>query len=107
MELQQLDRESRKILKENGGYHPMGKTDLLYLPRKFGGRGLKSVESTYKNRELKMRRRNEMTTTTGSWICTDACAAHVSVCDFVVHGSSTTKFVRESGSRENVSTFFP
>ena len=44
-ELQQLDHESRKILKENGGYHPMG-TDLLYLPRKFGGRGLKSVEST-------------------------------------------------------------
>ena len=53
-ELQQLDRESRKILKENGGYHPMGTTDLLYLPRKFGGRGLKSVESTYKNREFKM-----------------------------------------------------
>ena len=58
-------------------------------------------------RELKMRRRNEKTTTTGSWICTDARAAHVSVCVFVVHGSSTTKFARESGSRENVSnTFF-
>ena len=58
------------------------------------------------NRELKMRRRNE-TTTTGSWICTDARAAHVSVCVFVIHGSSTTKFARESGSRENVSnTFF-
>ena len=54
-------------------------------------------------RELKIRRRNETTTTTGSWICTDARAAHVSVCDFVVHGSSTTKFVRESGSGENVS----
>ena len=53
------------------------------------------------------RRRNEMTMTTGSWICTDARAAHVSVCVFVVHGSSTTKFARESGSRENVSnTFF-
>ena len=52
-ELQQLDRESRKILKENGGYHPMGTTDLLYLPRKFGGRGLKSVESTYKNIKVK------------------------------------------------------
>ena len=59
-------------------------------------------------RELKTRRRNETTTTTtGSWICTDARAAHVSVCVFVVHGSSTTKFARESGSRENVSnTFF-
>ena len=53
VELQQLDRESRKILKENGGYHPMGTTDLLYLPRKFGGRGLKSVESTYKNIKVK------------------------------------------------------
>ena len=53
VELQRLDRESRKILKENGGYHPMGTTDLLYLPRKFGGRGLKSVESTYKNIKVK------------------------------------------------------
>ena len=54
VELQQLDRESRKILKENGGYHPMGTMDLLYLPRKFGGRGLKSVESTYKNIKVKI-----------------------------------------------------
>ena len=52
-ELQQLDHESRKILKENGGYHPMGKTDLLYLPRKFKGRGLNAVESTYKNIKVK------------------------------------------------------
>ncbi|CAH3114311.1 unnamed protein product [Pocillopora meandrina] len=52
-ELQQLDRESCKILKENGGYHPMGTTDLIYLSRKFGGRGLKSVESTYKNIKVK------------------------------------------------------
>ena len=27
----------------------MGTTDLLYLPRKLEGRGLKSVDSTYKN----------------------------------------------------------
>ena len=57
-------------------------------------------------RELKMRGRNETTTTTGSWICTDARAAHVSVCVFVVHCSSTTKFARESGSSENVRTTF-
>ena len=31
----------------------MGTTDLLYLPRKFGGRGLKSVESTYRNIKVK------------------------------------------------------
>ena len=53
VELQQLDRQSCKILKENDGYHPTGATDLLYLPRKFGGRGLKSVESTYKNIKVK------------------------------------------------------
>ena len=53
VELQQLDRESRKILKENGGYHLMGTTDLVYLPRKFGGGRLKSVESTYKNIKVK------------------------------------------------------
>ena len=48
-ELHQLDRESRKIMKESVGYYPMGTTDLLYLARKHGGRkGLKSVESTYK-----------------------------------------------------------
>ena len=48
-ELQQLVRESRKILKENGGYHPWGTTDSLYLPIKFRLGGLKSVKSTYKN----------------------------------------------------------
>jgi len=53
VELQQLDRESHQTLKENSSYHPMGTTDLLYLPRKFGGRGLKSVESTYKNIKVK------------------------------------------------------
>ena len=52
------------------------------------------------------RRRNETkttTTTTGSSICTDAGATQASVCDFVVHRSSRTKFARESGSGKNVS----
>ena len=31
----------------------MGTTDLYYLPREFGGRGLKSVHSTYKNMKVK------------------------------------------------------
>ena len=53
VELQQLHHKSCKILKENSGYHPMGTTDLLYLPRKFKGRSLKSVESTYKNINVK------------------------------------------------------
>ena len=46
-ELQRLDRESRKIMVENGGRHPVGTRDLLYLPRKVGGRGLKSIEAEY------------------------------------------------------------
>ena len=52
-ELQQLDRESNLILKDNCGHHPLGTTDLLYLARKHGGRGLKSVESTYKAFKVK------------------------------------------------------
>ena len=31
----------------------METTDLLYLPREFGERGLKSIESTYKNISVK------------------------------------------------------
>ena len=47
-ELQRLDRESRKIMVENGGKHPLGASDLLYLPRRVGGRGRKSIEAEYK-----------------------------------------------------------
>ena len=52
-ELQRLDRESRKIMVENGGKHPVGTNDLLYLPRKVGGRGLKSIEVEYKLTKVK------------------------------------------------------
>ena len=52
-ELQRLDRESRKIMVENGGKHPLGTSDLLYLPRKVGGRGLKSIEAEYKLTKVK------------------------------------------------------
>ena len=38
-ELQRLDRESRKIIVENGGKHLSASNDLLYLPRISGGRG--------------------------------------------------------------------
>ena len=47
--IQQLDREGRKIIVENGGNHPKGSTAILYMSRKLGGRGLKSVENEYKN----------------------------------------------------------
>ena len=52
-DLQQLDRETRKIMVENGGKHPLGSKALLYLPRKVGGGGLKSVENEYKVTKIK------------------------------------------------------
>ena len=52
-ELQRLDRETRKVIVENGAKHPLGSTSLMYLPRKSGGRGLKSVESECKLIKIK------------------------------------------------------
>ena len=40
--IQQLDREGRKIIVENGGNHPKGSTAILYTSRKLGGRGVSS-----------------------------------------------------------------
>ena len=51
--IQQLDREGRKIIVENGGNHPKESTAILYMSRKLGGRGLKSVENEYKNTKIK------------------------------------------------------
>ena len=34
--IQQLDREGRKIIVENGGNHPKGSTAILYMSRKLG-----------------------------------------------------------------------
>ena len=53
MELKGLDREARKVIVGNGGKHPLGSTFLLYLPRVFGGRGLKSVEREYEQTKIK------------------------------------------------------
>ena len=50
-ELQQIDRESRKIIKDNGSLHPAGSTDLELW--KLGGRGLKSAEALYKTTKVK------------------------------------------------------
>ena len=33
--------------------HPQGSTAILYMSRKFGGRGLRSVETTYKDIKIK------------------------------------------------------
>ena len=51
--IQQLDRERRMIIVQNGGNHPKGSTAILYITRKLGGRGLKSVENEYKNANIK------------------------------------------------------
>ena len=52
-ELQRLNREARMIMVENGGRHPLGTSDLLYLSRRVGGRGLKSIEVEYKLTKVK------------------------------------------------------
>ena len=52
-ELRQVDRDARKIVTDGGGKHPCGTTSLLYLPRDKGGRGLRSVETEYKETKVK------------------------------------------------------
>ena len=52
-DLKTLDRESRKIIAENGGKHPGGSTTLLYLPREKGGRGLRAIEMEYRMTKIK------------------------------------------------------
>ena len=51
--IQQLDREERKIIVEKGGNQPKGLTAILYVSRKLYGRGLKSVGNEYKNTKIK------------------------------------------------------
>ena len=53
-DLQQLDREARKIVTENGGNRPQGSSAMMYLSGKCGGRGMRSVEREYKNTKIKI-----------------------------------------------------
>jgi len=46
-------REVRKVIVQSWGKHPLGSTELMYLPRKLGGRGLKSLEEKYKLTKIK------------------------------------------------------
>ena len=41
------------MISENGGKLPLGSTAMMYLPRKLGGRGLKSIEREYKQAKIK------------------------------------------------------
>ena len=52
-ELRAVDGETRKIIHENGGKHPLSSTAVMYLPRHLGGRGLRSVEQEYKLTKIK------------------------------------------------------
>ena len=52
-ELRGIDRETRKLVSENGGKHPLSSTAVSYLPRVAGGRGMKSVEQEYKIIKIK------------------------------------------------------
>ena len=51
--LQSTDRETRKLISENGGRHPLNSTAVLYLPRDKGGGRLKSVEQECKLIKMK------------------------------------------------------
>ena len=43
-DLRSMDRKTRKVLTMHRGLHPRSDVDRLYISRKKGGRGLKSVE---------------------------------------------------------------
>ena len=43
-ELQAIGRKTRKLLTIYGALHPKSDVDILYIPRKEGGRGLISIE---------------------------------------------------------------
>ena len=53
-QLQQIDIKARKIIREFGGKHSQGSTVILYMSRKCGGRGLRLVETTYRDIKIKV-----------------------------------------------------
>lgn len=46
-ELRKIDRQTRKLMNMNGALHPRADVDRLYLPRKEGGRGMHSIETSH------------------------------------------------------------
>ena len=49
----QSEIDTRKLISENNGIHPLSFSAVLYLPRDKGGRGRKSVEQYYKLIKIK------------------------------------------------------
>ena len=54
-EIENLDIITRKILNRTGNFHQSSDIDRLYLPRKMGGRGLKSIKLAYECRIISIR----------------------------------------------------
>ena len=54
-EIENLDIITRKILNMTGNFHQNSDVDRLYLPRKMGGRGLKSIKLAYECRVISIR----------------------------------------------------
>ena len=54
-EIENLDIITRKILNMTGNFHRNSDIDRLYLPRKMGGRGLKSIKLAYECRIISIR----------------------------------------------------
>ena len=52
-ELRAVDRETRKIIYENGGKHQLSLTAVMHLPRHLEGRGLRPVQQEYKPTKIK------------------------------------------------------
>ena len=54
IQLKDIDRRTREILRKEGGMHHHESIKLLYLPEELGGSGIKSIEDTYKLTAIKM-----------------------------------------------------
>ena len=52
-DLEQLDREARKVILEKGANHPLGSVAQLYISRRNDGSGLRSVEAEDKGIKIK------------------------------------------------------
>ena len=59
-EIKNTDIKIRKILSMNGSFHPNSDVDRLYISRKKGGGGLKSIQTTYENRIVSLRQHLEL-----------------------------------------------
>ena len=54
-EIRDIDIKTRKILSMNASFHPNSDIDRLYIQRKNGGRGLRSIETMYESRSISLR----------------------------------------------------